>query len=219
MDELTRVVLALLVYVAAGITVPCVGLFLLGLSEPSIGSRTNEGLAMLWDLLLLGQFGILHLVLVTERWRRWIACVLSAQIASVNALCTCVSVACIIILWSPLPHVIWRLDELSLIVAMHVLFGVGVALVFVSVLSINLLGIHTRGRQGDSGMPTEMWVRSFVTCLMMLGVALMSWATPDMTTGRLLWAVVMSLYISMGAVFEVRRVGRSAYGDGFIAEG
>lgn len=217
MHEVTHAVLTLLVYIAAGITVPCVGLFLLELSEPTMGSRANEGLAMLWDLLLLSQFGVLHLFLATERWRRWVAHVLSCQmISSVHTLCSCVSIACIILMWSPLPRIIWRLDELSLMISMHVLFGMGVVLVFISSVSLThietleLQRLHFRERSVISPSSVARQSRMF-------GLALMLWATADMTTGRLLWAVVMSLYMAVGTAFLGRGVG-AVQGEAFTEQ-
>jgi protein-S-isoprenylcysteine O-methyltransferase Ste14 len=118
--------------------------------------------------------------------------------------------------WRPIPEVVWKVDNKVGRTILWVLYFAGWALVFVSSFVIDhfeLFGLkqvwqHYKGREHISAPFSERWLYRWVRHPLMLGFIIAFWAGPTMTLGRLLFALVMTLWILVAIQIEERDLAR-----------
>jgi len=164
------------------------------------------------DLLLLGIFAIQHTIMARQAFKQWWARLfpVSCQRSSY------VLLASLILLllfwqWRPIPMPVWRIDG----VAAWLLIGVywlGWLIVFASTFMIDHFDLSGLRQAFAALRGGEVSRQSFRTPLLykivrhplMLGFLLAFWATPEMTAGHLLFAIMTTAYILVGLQFEER---------------
>lgn len=112
--------------------------------------------------------------------------------------------------WQPLPGVIWSFGNEYARMAVLSLAFVGVAYVIVTTLVANhfeLLGIrqawlYATGRPYTLLQFKRHWVYRYSRHPMMLGLLVVIWATPGMSVSRLVFAVLLTIYLFVGIQFE-----------------
>jgi len=178
-------------------------LFLGNLGAPrsiDIGPAAAAHEAWLIDTALVTLLALLHGALGRLRW----PAARAGMARGIHALIASVALAALFIGWRPLAGSVWALGDWEAL-SMQALFYVGWTLVLISVLFIHgeLLGESPRAH--GSPRPLEP---------LYPGLALALWATPSMTVGHLLLALLASVYLLLSAVLEARRshllIGRSA---------
>jgi protein-S-isoprenylcysteine O-methyltransferase Ste14 len=169
--------------------------------------------AVVVNLSLLALFGLQHSVMARPGFKRvWTRIVPQPIERSTYLLASCVVLALLMWAWRGIDVVVWNLEQPLLRGIAWALFAAGwVAVPAVSYLisHFDLFGmrqvwLHLRG-QAYTSLPfrTPLLYKN-VRHPLYLGWALAFWATPTMTVGHLLFAVVLTGYMAVAAVFEER---------------
>jgi protein-S-isoprenylcysteine O-methyltransferase Ste14 len=177
-----------------------------------VGGSTNFTEAIVVDLLLLGLFAIQHSIMARSGFKRW-----SAQIFPVACLrSTYVLMSSLILLllfwqWQPIPTPVWQVDGIAawLLVAVYWL---GWLIVLASTFMIDHFDLSGLRQAFFAFRGAALPAQPFKTPLLykivrhplMLGFLLAFWATPKMSVGHLLFAIMTTAYILVGLKLEER---------------
>ena len=177
-----------------------------------VGNPANVSEAIIINLLLMSLFAIQHSVMARPGFKRWSATFLApACQRSTYVLLSSLILLLLFWQWRPIPTVIWQADGLVawFLTSVHWL---GWLIAFASTHMIDhfdLFGL----RQAFAGWRgAKISGQSFRTPLLykivrhpiMLGFLLAFWATPEMTSGHLLFALANTAYILVALQFEER---------------
>ncbi|MEX2570962.1 MAG: methanethiol S-methyltransferase [Gemmatimonadota bacterium] len=169
-------------------------------------------LAVNTALLLL--FAVQHSGMARPGFKRWWTRIVPTPIErSTYVLLASSALVLLFALWRPMPQVVWDVRSIpTAAVVLMVLFGVGWLIVLLSTFMIghwNLFGLQQvwtelrRRTLPDDGFRTP-WLYAFVRHPIMLGFLIGFWATPVMTLGHLLFALVTTGYIVVAVQLEER---------------
>ncbi len=168
------------------------------------------------NVILFTVFALHHSVMARTGAKAWITRVVPPQLErSVYVWIASLLFFGVCWMWQPLPGVIWQTRGPA--VMLYIAQAVGVAL---TIAAARLVGIRELAgvTQPDPTKPIEFRVEgpfAIVRHPIYLGWVLMVFATPTMTTSRLLFAVVSTLYLIAAIPLEERlllETHRDAYG-------
>lgn len=180
------------------------------IGSPSGGSL---GAAIAVNLLLLALFGLQHSVMARPGFKRvWTRIVPQPIERSTYMYASTAALVLLMWAWRGINVVVWDVEQPVLRGVAWGLFAAGwVAVPAVSYLinHFDLFGmrqvwLHLRGQDYTSLPFRTPLAYKHVRHPLYLGWALAFWATPTMTVGHLLFAVVMTGYMMLAAVFEER---------------
>jgi protein-S-isoprenylcysteine O-methyltransferase Ste14 len=177
-----------------------------------IGSPANPGEAVIVNLLLMSLFAIQHSVMARPGFKRWSAKFLApACQRSTYVLLSSLILLLLFWQWRPIPIVIWHTDGLAawLLTSVHWL---GWLIAFASTHMIDHFDLFGLRQAFAAWRGAKISGQSFRTPLLykivrhpiMLGFLLAFWATPEMTSGHLLFALANTAYILVALQFEER---------------
>lgn len=184
-----------------------------------VGATLDRPLgAALVNAGLIALFGLQHSLMARPGLKKWWAdrmhpaFVRATYVHAANA-----ALIVLVLLWQPLPAVLWHVDEPIVRGSLWALFALGWVILFAGAWSFglyDLLGV-THIRCWFEGRPLPpmrlktgrlyTWMRHPMYVGLMLGV----WATPHMTAGHALLAAGFTLYIAIGMRYEQRDLQRS----------
>ena len=177
-----------------------------------VGGSTSSSEAILVDLLLLGLFAIQHSAMARPAFKRWwnrifpVACQRSTYVLLS-------SLILLLLFWQcrPIPMAVWRIEGLAAWLLVGV-YWLGWSIVFASTFMIDhfdlsglrqaFFALRGAGQPGQSFKTPLLY--KIVRHPLMLGFLLAFWATPRMTAGHLLFAIMTTAYILVGLQFEER---------------
>jgi methanethiol S-methyltransferase len=176
------------------------------------GGAANVSEAVVIDLLLLGLFAIQHSIMARPAFKQW-----SAKLFPVACQrSTYVLLSSLILLllfwqWRPIPTPVWRVGGMAAWLPTGV-YWLGWSIVLASTFMIDhfdLSGLRQaffalRGAEAPAHSFRTPLLYKIVRHPLMLGFLLAFWATPEMTAGHLLFAVMTTAYILVGLQFEER---------------
>ena len=179
------------------------------------GSATRDAIA---NVVVFTLFALHHSIMARTGAKAWITRIVPPDLErSVYVWIASVLFLAVCWLWQPLPGVVWQVRGPGLMLYLAQLFGVALTLKAAQIVGIwELAGV----KQPDPRRPIEF--RSdgpfaIVRHPIYLGWVLMVFATPTMTTSRLLFAVISTLYLIAAipleerSLLETHREAYSAY--------
>jgi methanethiol S-methyltransferase len=174
-------------------------------------------LAALFNLGLLVVFAVQHSVMARARFKeRWARIIHPSMERSTYVLATGAVLLPLLALWQPMPKALWSVGSPFARGAVTGIALLGWAYLFLATFAINhfeLFGLEQvwRGFRGKAPAPPpfrERWMYRIDRHPIMTGLLVGMWATPELTAGRLLFAVGFSLYVAIGVHFEERALRR-----------
>jgi protein-S-isoprenylcysteine O-methyltransferase Ste14 len=177
-----------------------------------VGGPANLSEAIVVDLLLLGVFAIQHSIMARPAFKRWwtkifpVACQRSTYV-----LLSSLILLLLFWQWRPIPALVWRVDGTVAWLLIGV-YWLGWVIVFSSTFMIDHFDLSGLRQAFSALRGAEIQGQSFRTPLLykivrhplMLGFLLAFWATPEMTAGHLLFAIMTTAYILVALQFEER---------------
>lgn len=174
------------------------------------------------DLALLGLFAVQHSGMARPAFKRWWTRIVPAPIErSTYVLVSSLVLALLFWQWRPLSPLVWNVENEIARAALYGVSASGWLLVLSGTFLINhfdLFGLrqvwfHARQRKTvDEPFVTRAFYR-IVRHPLMLGFLIAFWATPTMSLGHLLFALMTTGYILVAVKFLEERDLVALYGD------
>ncbi len=177
--------------------------------------------SLLVNLGLLGLFGLQHSGMARPGFKRWWTRIIPKAIErSTYVLLASLALILLYWLWRPMPELVWSVGAAWARTALWALYGLGWGLVLVATFMISHAHLFGVSQVRDYLMRRELWQPGFQTPGLyrhirhpiMTGFFIAFWAAPDMSAGRLLFAIVTTGYILVALQLEERDLVR-AFGD------
>ncbi|MCG8405365.1 MAG: isoprenylcysteine carboxylmethyltransferase family protein [Phycisphaerales bacterium] len=178
------------------------------------GAAEPVGWAILVNVLLLSLFAIQHTIMARPGFKQWWTRFVPSPIErSTFVLVTNAVLVLIFWQWRAMPEVVWSVESHVGSLMLHALCALGWLLALYSTFCIDhfeLFGLrqvylNLRGRTPRHPGFATPWLYRMVRNPLMLGFMIAFWATPTMTQGHLLFALVNTAYIVIiGIRFEER---------------
>ena len=165
------------------------------------------------DILLLSLFAIQHTIMARLTFKRWWTTIVPQPIErSVFVLLASLLLLLMNWQWRPLPEIVWHVDSTAGRLLLYAAACAGWGMVLYSTFLINhfdLFGLrqvwhYFSGREYTPVRFKETVLYQWVRHPLMLGFIVAFWATPDMTQGHLLFAVVTTVYVLVAIQIEER---------------
>ena len=177
-----------------------------------IGGSPNVSEAITVDLLLLGLFAIQHSVMARLAFKQWSAKIFPAACQrSTYVLLSSLILLLLFWQWRPIPTPVWQVGGIAAWLLTGV-YWLGWLIVLASTFMIDHFDLSGLRQAFFALRGAQLPAQSFKTPLLykivrhpiMLGLLLAFWATPEMTAGHLLFAIMSTAYILVGVQFEER---------------
>lgn len=174
------------------------------------GLASSSLAASVIDTALLTLFAVQHSVMARPAFkRRWTRIVPVSAERSTYVLVTAAVLALLFWQWRPIDGIIWELHG-GWVAAVWVIFALGWALAVLSTFLIDhfeLFGLAQTTRAARGLLPAPAAFRTpllyrLVRHPLMVGFFVVLWATPSMSIGHLLLAMLASAYIVVAVRFE-----------------
>lgn len=167
--------------------------------------------AVLVNAALLTAFAVQHSVMARPWFKRWWTRLIPAAVErSTYVLAASLVVGLLLWQWRPLPDLVWSVQTGWLRALLWTIYAAGWIVLVLSTFLIghfDLFGLRQVLARARSAVYTEPGFRQpllyrLVRHPIMVGFLIAFWAVPDMSVGRLLFAVAASGYILVGVRFE-----------------
>jgi protein-S-isoprenylcysteine O-methyltransferase Ste14 len=177
-----------------------------------VGRATNLSGAIVIDLLLLGMFAVQHSIMARPAFKRWWAKTFpEACQRSIYVLLSSLILLLLFWQWRPIPIPVWHVGGIAAWLLIGV-YWLGWLITLASTFMIDHFDLSGLRQAFFALRGGELPGQSFKTPLLykivrhpiMLGFLLAFWATPEMTAGHLLFAIMTTAYILVGLQFEER---------------
>ena len=175
------------------------------------GTPGPMGMSILVNVLLLGLFAVQHTIMARPAFKAWWTKIIPPS----TERSTYVVLASLILVltywqWRPMPEPIWYIEIPIVRGVLWAIFASGCGLVLYSTFLIDhfdLFGLRQvwLNFQGKEYAEKDFKVVSLYKVVrnpLMLGFLIAFWATPTMSQGHLLWAIVTTVYIFLGTIIE-----------------
>jgi protein-S-isoprenylcysteine O-methyltransferase Ste14 len=177
-----------------------------------VGGPTNLSEAIVVNLLLLGLFAIQHSIMARPGFKQgWARIFPVACQRSTYVLLSSLILLLLFWQWRPIPMPVWQIGGIAAWSLIGI-YWLGWLIVFASTFMIDHFDLSGLRQAFFALRGAEVPGQSFKTPLLykivrhplMLGFLLAFWATPEMTVGHLLFAIMTTAYILVGLQLEER---------------
>ncbi len=229
-DNMARIA-ALLYAVAAHLLFAAVYVYFIGfVGDVGVPRSIDRGplapplTAALIDLALLALFALQHTLMARPAFKQSLSRLLPAVMERATyVLLSSLLLALLCWQWRPLPATVWQIDHELLQTLLLAVFALGWVLGLVAAAAFDLLALfglrqallNLYGGQLGPSRFSRPGPYALVRHPMMTGFLLSFWATPHMSVGHLLFALVMTAYIYIALRFFEERDLRAALGDDY----
>jgi protein-S-isoprenylcysteine O-methyltransferase Ste14 len=201
-------------YLAFAVTIVYAIGFIAGLVVPKTidsGAVVPLTEATVVNLLLMSLFAVQHSVMARPQFKKWWTQFVPVAVErSTFVLFSSLALLLLFWQWRPVPAVVWQVSNPQIATSLLALGLFGWLLVFISTFLINhfeLFGLHqVANHLAGKPMPAVRFrtpmLYNLVRHPIYLGFIIFFWATPVMTAGHLLFAVVTTAYIFVGIALE-----------------
>jgi protein-S-isoprenylcysteine O-methyltransferase Ste14 len=177
-----------------------------------VGSDNGLAQASLVDVILLGVFAIQHSVMARPAFKKWWTRIIPTSCErSTYVLIASLLLILIFWQWRPITATIWRAEDWPAAV-LTAIFWMGWLIALISTFQFDHFELFGLRQVVEALRGAADRMQAFKTPLLyrlvrhplMLGLLLAFWATPHMTAGHLLFAVMPTAYILVGVRLEER---------------
>src|SRR4051812_32102102 len=177
-----------------------------------VGGAADWSEAILVNLLLLGMFAIQHSIMARPAFKRWsVKFFPEASQRSTYVLLSSLIQLLLFWQWRPIPIQVWHVEGMAAWLLIGV-YWLGWLIMLASTFMIDHFDLSGLRQVFSALRGVKLPAQSFKTPLLynvvrhpiMLGLLLAFWATPEMTVGHLLFAIMSTAYILVGVQFEER---------------
>lgn len=177
--------------------------------------------AVLINLTLLSLFAIQHSIMARPAFKAWWTKIIGKPAErSTYILFSSLILLLLFWKWQPINTVVWQVENKSIAMLLIGICALGWIIVLLSTFMIShfeLFGLtqivnNFKNRTTPSPTFQTNFLYKIVRHPLMLGFIIAFWATPVMTTGHLLFAVVTTLYILIAVKFLEEKDLRKALG-------
>lgn len=207
-------------YMIGVVALVCLILFIADLVVPVTLER-GAGIApnlctvgtLLWNVGVVMVWGLQHSLMARPTFKRvWTKIVPMPIERSTYLVSVAMATVQLILLWTPMPYVIWDTSNTVLYPILTGMYFLGWCIVLFSAFLINhfhLFGLQQahhflRRHQSKKETFRTLLLYKLVRHPMMSGVLIALWATPVLTAGRLFFNVLRTTYVFVGLYFEER---------------
>jgi protein-S-isoprenylcysteine O-methyltransferase Ste14 len=190
--------------------------FVAGVAVPKTiddGVVVSSFQAIATNVILLSLFAIQHTIMARLAFKRWWTTIVPEPIErSVFVLLSSLLLLLMNWQWKPLPEIVWRVDSMSGRSLLYAAAIAGWGLVLYATFLINhfdLFGLRQvwlffNKHEYTAVKFKETVLYRWLRHPLMFGFIIAFWATPDMSQGHLLFAVVTTAYILLAIQIEER---------------
>lgn len=189
------------------------------------GVQGPLGISVAINLALLSVFAVQHSVMARPAFKRlWTRIIPKAAERSTYIWMTCVALILIFVFWQPLPMQIWNATDTFAGTVLLALFWIGWLVVLTSTFMIDhfdLFGLkqiyaNLKTRVATQPGFIKVGLYRLVRHPIMTGFLIAFWATPIMTIGHLLFAVVTTGYIVIAVLHLEEKDLIAEIGDDYL---
>jgi len=168
------------------------------------GTETAFSNALLINALLLSIFAIQHSVMARPAFKKWFTTIINPAIErSTYVLLSSLALLLLYWKWQPMPAIVWKTENESIALIFTGIYFLGWLIVFFSTFMINhfeLFGLKQIFDNLNSRFSKDYnfkvnYLYKIVRHPIMLGFIIAFWATPEMTVGHLIFAIITTIYI------------------------
>ncbi|WP_146346843.1 methanethiol S-methyltransferase [Falsiphaeobacter marinintestinus] len=181
--------------------------------------------SVLINLVLLSLFALQHSIMARPAFKRvWTTLIPKPAERSTYILMTCAALIMIFLFWQPLPAKVWDVSQTMAGTALLALFWGGWLVVLASTFMIDhfdLFGLkqiyaHLRDRKATQSGFVKTGLYRLVRHPIMTGFLIAFWATPIMSVGHLLFALVTTGYIVIAVLHLEEKDLIAEIGDDYL---
>jgi len=187
-----------------------IGNILVSPSLDSVGT-SDLGQALLIDIGLLTAFALQHSIMARPAFKRaWTRIIPEPAERSTYVLASTLLLGCIVYFWQPLGGVLWQVTNPVAVGILYGLFAIGWGILFLASFQLNhfdLFGLrqvwlYFRGKPYTHLPFKTPWLYRYTRHPLYVGLMIGLWAAPTMTVAHLVFALLCTGYIFVGARLE-----------------
>lgn len=185
------------------------------LDTPGQGDLLN---ALLVNVGLLAVFALHHSIMARSASKKALTSVVPAAVErSTYVMTSSILLGVIVYFWQPLGGVIWQVTDPTAVAVIYGIFTLGWAILFLASFQINhfdLFGLRQvwlsfRGKPYTPLQFKTPWLYRYTRHPLYVGMMIGLWAAPTMTIAHLVFALLCTGYIFVGALLEERDLENS----------
>lgn len=188
----------------------------------SIDSGESGPSAILINIVLLSVFALQHSIMARPNFKKWWTTIFNPAIErSIYVLLSSGALILLFWKWEPMTESVWNIEGLMYISIIQGIFWAGWVIVLISTFLINhfhlfgLLQVFENFKNQSLSSPKfkNLLFYKLVRHPLVLGFIIAFWATPEMTYGHFLFAIVTTIYIFIAVKFLEERDLLKAHGE------